>query len=179
MPPSIRTGDLSLGKKAILRDLGHVAVVPLDYFNTAVLPPLHTCIDIQDIENRLCRSKTSSKESYRWSSFPKDPEKEANLIFGRLSRVFDKVVQLAAEGTGTSPKLTFAQKPTISPTSERANISPPDAYLLLVNTKSVGKYATCSAHRWDDIAVSFELKCDGELGDEYSDVSNVLLSNSM
>jgi len=180
---SYRTGNLSLEKQAVLRDLDHVAVVPLDYFNTAVLPPLHPRINIGEIESRLTNSRVLSMKSGRWAAFPRDPEKEAShedTVFGGLCLVFDAIVQAAQGITGTASKLSFVQKPATPPMSERTNTSRPDAYLLLVNKKSVGKYAKRSVHCWDDIAVSFEFKkCDGRSGNERIDVSHTLLSNFM
>ena len=180
---SYRTGNLSLEKQAVLRDLDHVAVVPLDYFNTAILPPLHPRIDIGVIESRLYGSGVLSMKSDRWAAFPQDPEKEAShedTVFAPLSLVFDAIVQAVEESTGTASKLSFVQRPATPPTSERTNISCPDAYLLLVNKKSVGKNVKCPVHCWEDIAVSFGFKKrDGRSGNERRDVSHILLLNFM
>ncbi|KAL4074509.1 hypothetical protein V8B97DRAFT_1868896 [Scleroderma yunnanense] len=177
--PSYRTGDLNLGKTAVIRDLDRIAVVPLDYFNTAVLPPLHPQIELADIESSLYDTGVLSLDTDRWAAFPVDPEADSShedVVFGRLSGIFDAIVQAAANATGTAAKLNFKQKPATAPTSERTNTSRPDAYLLLVNQKSVGGHAKRSVDCWDDIAVSLEFKKrNGESEGERADVSRKLI----
>ncbi|KAL4068805.1 hypothetical protein V8B97DRAFT_1872938 [Scleroderma yunnanense] len=177
--PSYRTGDLNLGKTAVIKDLNHIAVVPLDYFNTAVLPPLYPQIDLADIESSLYDTGVLSLDTKRWAAFPVDPEADSShedVVFGRLSGIFDAILQAAAHATGTAAKLNFTQKPATAPTSERTNTSRPDAYLLLVNKKSVGGHAQRSVDCWDDIAVSFEFKKrDGESEGERADNEKKLI----
>lgn len=176
--PSYKTGDLNLGKTAVIRDLDRIAVVPLDYFNTACLPPLHRQIDLAYIESSLCDNGVLSLDAGRWTVFFLDPEAEScheDVVFGRLSGVFDAIVQAASDVTSTAAKLKFVHKPTTAPTSERTNTSRPDAYLRLANKKSVGEYATHFVDCWDDIAVSFEFKKrNGESKGERADVGHII-----
>ncbi|KAI6140067.1 hypothetical protein EDD17DRAFT_1499893 [Pisolithus thermaeus] len=163
-----RSGDLKLGRSAVLRDLGEIPSVSLEYFKSAALPPLRQQIDVTQIKESLQRDATVwSGELQRWAKFKTDPKKSGESedeTFKPLSEVFDAVVREASKTASTPAKLRFASRPSEAPISERTNSTRPDAYLLLVDKKSVdipedkahtGKKLPDS---WDNITVSFEYK---------------------
>lgn len=61
IPPQIRqttmlpyrTGDLAYGRVAVVHDLGHVNLAPLDYFRAVIFPSLHKEIDMNKIMRSL------------------------------------------------------------------------------------------------------------------------------
>ncbi|KAI6021147.1 hypothetical protein EDC04DRAFT_2901404 [Pisolithus marmoratus] len=163
-----RSGDLALGRTAVLRDLGDIPSVSLDYFKSAALPPLRERIDIDKIKESLQRdAEVWSQASNQWVGFakePKDSEQSEDMTFKPLSNIFDAVVRKATVA-GTQAKLRFVSRPSESPLSERSNATCPDAYLLLLEKKSVDTQNDKKNHAknsnpdsWDDIAVSFKFK---------------------
>lgn len=46
-------GNLNLGRIAVLRDLGRISSVPLEYVKSAALPPLLQQIDVTEIKESL------------------------------------------------------------------------------------------------------------------------------
>jgi len=156
---SYRTGDLIRGRAAVLKDLGPIPIVPLDYFNSAVLPPLPPGIDVQKIERLLQAS--GHILSGKWNEYQSTPNKDsANEAdyYQRLCNVFNAVVAQAEEDTMTSAKVEFIQKPNSIPVSKRINTSKPDGYLLLKEKRSISTLDAESRDSWDDIAVPFEFK---------------------
>jgi len=156
---SYRTGDLIRGRAAVLKGLGPIPIAPLDYFNSAVLPPLHPGIDVQKIERALQASgHILSGKGHEYQSTPnKDSANEADY-YQCLCNVFNAAVAQAEEDTMTSAKVEFIQKPNSVPVSERINTSKPDGYLLLKEKRSISTLDAESRDSWDDIAVPFEFK---------------------
>src|SRR5438309_2263526 len=70
-----RTGDLEGARIAVLCDLGSIPLVPVDYFEKAVLPPLLPTIDIEKIKRELEQLGVIHKSSGRWDAFPMDPRR--------------------------------------------------------------------------------------------------------
>lgn len=163
-----RSGDLALGRTTVLRDLGDIPSVSLDYFKSAALPPLHEQIDVGKIKESLQRdADVWSQASNQWAGFakePKDSELSEDMTFKPLSNVFDAVVRGAATAANTQAKLRFVSRPSESPLSERSNATRPDAYLLLVKKKSIDAQVNkdhvkdSNINSWDDIVVSLEFK---------------------
>ncbi|KAI5993511.1 hypothetical protein EDD15DRAFT_2576181 [Pisolithus albus] len=161
-----RSGDLSFSSMAVLRDLGEIPSVSLDYFESRVLPPLPQGVDVTKIKESLRHARVWSKGSRRWAAFKRNPKKCTkceDTAFKPLSRVFDAVVREARQTIGNrKATLMYASRPTKLPTSERSNSTRPDAFLLLREKKSIDdKTDTINdSHRgsWNDIAVSFEFK---------------------
>ncbi|KAG6326746.1 hypothetical protein ID866_12343 [Astraeus odoratus] len=168
---SYRTGDLSRGRTAVLKDLDSIPLVPLTYFNEAVLPPLRQGIDVQKIEETLQESGVIHNGC--WAAFV-NASGSANEeeYYGRLATIFDAVVQKTSEQIGMESKLSFVSKPSSPPISDRTNTSRPDAYLLLVDKKSIGSTADRS-DSWYDVAVTFEFKKSGTER-KLEDVSKVI-----
>ncbi|KAI6038241.1 hypothetical protein EDC04DRAFT_3113831 [Pisolithus marmoratus] len=158
-----RSGDLALGRTAVLRDLGDIPSVSLDYFKSAALPPLCGQINIDKIKQSLQRDADIwSQASTQWVGFakePKDSEKSEDMTFRPLSNIFDAVVREASKVANTKTKLRFVSRPSESPLSERSNATRPDAYLLLVEKKSIDAQLNKKNHAknsnpdsWNDIA---------------------------
>ncbi|KAI6110913.1 hypothetical protein EDD16DRAFT_1728455, partial [Pisolithus croceorrhizus] len=161
-----RSDDLNLGKSAVLRDLGEIPSVSLEYFKSAALPPFRQRIDV-----------TKLKESPQ--PVPKKSGKHEDEAFKSLSKVFDAVVCEASKAAGTPAKLRFTSRPLEAPISERTNSTCPSAYLLLAGKKGAdvpeGKKAHTSegmSDSWGDIAVLFEFKKGTEIADgkDYAEV---------
>ncbi|KAI6111275.1 hypothetical protein F5141DRAFT_1046996 [Pisolithus sp. B1] len=183
-----RSGDFNLGRSPVLSDLGEIPSVSLEYFKSAALPPLRQQIDVTKLKESLQRDATVwSNTSKRWAEFETDPKKSGKHkgeTFKSLSKVFDAVVREASKTAGTPAKLRFASRPMEAPKSGRTNSTRPDAYLLLVDKKTVdvpeGKKAHASEElpdSWDDIAVSFEFtKGTGGIADGKDDDRKVIWS---
>ncbi|KAI5993508.1 hypothetical protein EDD15DRAFT_899602 [Pisolithus albus] len=162
----IQTPDTVIRPKALLRDLGEIPPVSLDYFESRVLPPLPQGVDVTKIKESLRHARVWSKGSRRWTVFetnPKKSRKSEDNAFKPLSQVFDAVVREARKTIGDrKATLMYASRRTKSPASERSNSSRPDAYLLLREKKSIDDKTDTSndfhRHSWNDIAVSFEFK---------------------
>ncbi|KAI6032186.1 hypothetical protein BKA83DRAFT_4210425 [Pisolithus microcarpus] len=162
----IQMPDTVTRPKALLRDLGEIPSVSLDYFESHALPPLPEGVDVTKIKESLRDAAVWSKDSQRWAVFKRNPKKSRKSednAFKPLSRVFDAVVREARQTIGNrETTLIYASRPTKLPTSERSNSTHPDAYLLLREKKSINDKTDTSndSHRdsWNDIAVSFEFK---------------------
>ncbi|KIK14550.1 hypothetical protein PISMIDRAFT_116830 [Pisolithus microcarpus 441] len=109
------------------------------------------------------------RDAGRWSAFKSKvwgSSKSGEKAFKPVSNVFDAVIREASKASDTPAKLRFASRPLASPLSERCNTIFPDAYLLLVDKKSVDaqgdKKKNTDSDSWDDIVVSFECKKNEE-----------------
>ncbi|KAI6004745.1 hypothetical protein EDD15DRAFT_2155510 [Pisolithus albus] len=105
----------------------------------------------------------------RWAAFKNKvwgPSKSGEKAYKPLSNVFDAVIREARKASDTPAKLRFASPPLASPLSEGCNSIFPDAYLLLVDKKSVDTQGDKKKHTdsdsWHDIVVSFECKKNEE-----------------
>ncbi|KAF9241208.1 hypothetical protein BU15DRAFT_45238 [Melanogaster broomeanus] len=155
-----RTGDLTYGRDAVLRDLQSIYTVDHSYFKKAILPPLSEAIKIESIKSSLTASKKVTPAG-RWAAFDVDPKVDGNnedTVFGRLISVFQDIVNEARISIQCDPTLEMLNKPSVAPQSPRTNSSRPDAYLRMVNKKSVSLSSDTKKDSWDDIAVSFEFK---------------------
>lgn len=135
--------------------------MPLNYFDSAVLPPLPPGIDVQNIERAL--QVSGHILSGRWLGYQSSPNKDSaneakSDYYQRLCNVFNAVVAQAEEDTMTSAKVEFIHKPNSVPISEQMNTSKPDGYLLLKEKRSISFSDSETRDSWDDIAVAFEFK---------------------
>ncbi|KAG2129418.1 uncharacterized protein EDB93DRAFT_1182709 [Suillus bovinus] len=130
-----RTGDLKLGRAAVLADLQRYLQVPFDCLLKRVggLPPLQ---DLQRIRNNLTKSKILT-----------DDERSEENVFEPLGRIIDRIL-----AETPNRRASFAANPNVTPLSERNNTSRPDGYLVLSKEKNKRKI------HWFDIAVPFEFK---------------------
>ncbi|KAI5993493.1 hypothetical protein EDD15DRAFT_2367230 [Pisolithus albus] len=148
---------------AVLRDLGEIPSVSLDYFESHALPPLPQGVDVTKIKESLRDAAIWCEGSQRWAVFKRNPKRsrkrEDNAFINPLSLVFDAVVREARQTIGNrETTLMYASRPTKLRTSERSNSTRPDAYLLLREKKSIDDKTDTSNDSWNDIAVSFEFR---------------------
>ncbi|KAI6142718.1 hypothetical protein BKA82DRAFT_25803 [Pisolithus tinctorius] len=68
-----RSGNLSLGRTAVLNDLGAIPQVSLDCFESVALPPLRGQIDIASIKTLLEHAEVWSRDS-GWTALKKEPK---------------------------------------------------------------------------------------------------------
>ncbi|KAI5984940.1 hypothetical protein EDD15DRAFT_2374621 [Pisolithus albus] len=165
---------------AVLRDLGHIPSVSLDYFESHVLPPLPHGVDVTKIKESLRDAAIWCEGSQQWAVFetnPKKSRKSEHDAFKPLSRVFDAVVHEARQTIGNrETTLKYGSRPAKSPTSERSNSTRPDAFLLLREKKSIDDKTDTSNDSWNDIAVSFEFKKGTGEEDREDDEKKVISS---
>ncbi|KAG1724408.1 hypothetical protein EDD22DRAFT_933627 [Suillus occidentalis] len=145
-----RTGDLKLGRAAVLADLKKYLQVPFDCLleRVGALPPLQ---DLQRIRNNLTETKilTDDKSGLRWTDFtpPTTSKGSEEDVFEPLGHIIDRIL---AEILNCG--VSFAANPSVTPLSERNNTSMSDGYLVL------GKENNKRKIHWFDIAVPFEFK---------------------
>ncbi|KAG2125138.1 uncharacterized protein EDB93DRAFT_1110312 [Suillus bovinus] len=145
-----RTGDLKLGRIAVLADLGRYLQVP---FNCLV-----KCVgagpsqpDLQRIRNNLtkCEILTDDESGLRWTDFtpPATSKESEENAFKPLGRIIAEILAEVPEHG-----VSFVANPNETPLSQRNNTSRPDGYLVRSNEKTEPKI------HWFDIAVPFEFK---------------------
>jgi hypothetical protein len=145
-----RTGDLKLGRTAVLTDLGRYLRVPFDCLVQCVgsMPSLQ---DLQRIRNNLtkCKILTDDESGLRWTDFtpPATSKVSEENAFKPLGRIIAKIL---AEFPNRG--VSFLANPNGTPLSERNNTSRPDGYLTLNSKKPEPKL------HWFDVAVPFEFK---------------------
>ncbi|KAI6016909.1 hypothetical protein BKA83DRAFT_4329447 [Pisolithus microcarpus] len=175
-----RSGNLRFSSKAVLRDLGEIPSVSLDYFESHALPPLPQGVDVTEIKESLRHAAVWSKGPRRWAVFKRNPKKSTKSedeAFNPLSQVFDAVIHEARQTIGNrETTLIYASRPTKLPTSERSNSTRPDAFLLLREKKSIDDKTDTSNDSWNDIAVSFEFKKGTGEEDRKDDEKKVIWS---
>jgi hypothetical protein len=145
-----RTGDLKLGRIAVLADLRRYLQVPFDCLVKCVgAGPSQP--NLQRIRNNLtkCKILTDDESGLRWTDFTppaisKESEENAFKPLGRI------IAEILAEVPDHG--VSFLANPNGTPLSERNNTSRPDGYLVLSNEKPEPKI------HWFDIAVPFEFK---------------------
>ncbi|KAG1741246.1 hypothetical protein EDB19DRAFT_1907946 [Suillus lakei] len=145
-----RTGDLQLGRIAVLADLRRYLQVPFDCLMKCVgAGPSQP--DLQQIRNKLtkCKILTDDESGLRWTDFtpPATSKESEENAFKPLGHIVAKIL---AEVTDHG--VSFLANPNGTPLSERNNTSRPDGYLVLSNKKTEPKI------HWFDIAVPFEFK---------------------
>ena len=155
---SEHTENLLRKRVAVLRDLGPIPVVPLEDFNSAVLPPLRNGIDVQNIERALQASGRIILGQWReYQSNHNNATANEQDYCKHLSSIFEAVMTEAKKGTRTDPTVDFIQKSNSVPVSDQTHTSNPDGYMRL-NEKKNGIPEDGFRDSWDDIAVSFEFK---------------------
>ncbi|KAG1767565.1 hypothetical protein EDD22DRAFT_950013 [Suillus occidentalis] len=152
LPPGAdyRTGDLKLGRTAVLTDLGRYLRVPFDCLVKCV-GAMPSQQDLQQIRNNLTKSKilTDDESGLRWTDFTPPATSK-----GSEENVFEPLGHIIAEIMPKVPSrgVSFIANPNVSPLSQRNNTSKPDGYLVLSSKKTQPKI------HWFDIAVPFEFK---------------------
>ncbi|KIN96007.1 hypothetical protein M404DRAFT_33666 [Pisolithus tinctorius Marx 270] len=78
-----RSGDLAVGRTAVLNNLGEFPQVSLEYFKSAALPPLRGQIDIAKIKTSLEGAEAWSRHS-GWTVIKKEPKLSGS--YARLAK---------------------------------------------------------------------------------------------
>ncbi|KAG1764592.1 hypothetical protein EV702DRAFT_1051270 [Suillus placidus] len=150
-----RTGDLKLGRIAVLADLRRYLQVPFDCLVKCV-GAMPSQQDLQRIRHNLTESKilADDESGLQWTDFtpPATSKGSEENAFKPLSRI---IAEILAEVPNYG--VSFLANPNGTPLSQRNNTSRPDGYLVLSNEKTDPKI------HWFDIAVPFELRRDGIL----------------
>ncbi|KAI6017110.1 hypothetical protein EDC04DRAFT_2576906 [Pisolithus marmoratus] len=147
-------------------DPGEIISVSLEYFKSVALPPLRERIDIAKIKDSVQRDPEGYiQDLEQWAAFKSDPRAFDLSQEQAFEPPFDAVVREASKAANSPARLTLASRPTAFPIPEWSDPTLPDAYLLLVNTKSVDSQESNKNHAnnsnpdsWDNIAVSFQFK---------------------
>ncbi|KAG1778826.1 hypothetical protein EV702DRAFT_1195842 [Suillus placidus] len=145
-----RTGDLKLGRTAVLADLGRYLQVP---FNSLV-----NCVGavpsqqvLEQIRDHLIESEIliDDKNGLRWTEFTPPAQSKASeeKTFQPLGPIISAILaQVQNHG------ISFSSNPNQTPLSQRNNTFRPDAYLVRDDKQ------TAPRTHWFDIAVPFEFK---------------------
>ncbi|KAG2091210.1 uncharacterized protein F5147DRAFT_723992, partial [Suillus discolor] len=145
-----RTGDLKLGRIAVLTDLRRYLQVPFDCLVKCV-GAMPSQQDLQRIRHNLTESKilADDESGLQWTDFtpPATSKVSEENAFKPLGRI---IAEILAEVPKSG--VSFLANPNASPLSERNNTSRPDGYLVLSIKKNEPKI------HWFDIAVPFEFK---------------------
>ncbi|KAG1768275.1 hypothetical protein EV702DRAFT_1282403 [Suillus placidus] len=145
-----RTGDLKLGRIAVLADLRRYLQVPFDCLVKCV-GAMPSQRDLQRIRHNLTESKilADDESGLQWTDFtpPATSKGSEENAFKPLGRI---IAEILAEVPNHG--VSFLANPNGTPLSQRNNTSRPDGFLVLSNEKTQPKI------HWFDIAVPFEFK---------------------
>ncbi|KAF9225611.1 hypothetical protein BS17DRAFT_553782 [Gyrodon lividus] len=146
-----QTGDLTLGRIAVLKDLGRYLQVPFDC--------LAECIGSAAPQQDLHRTRNKlitdgillhNASGLQWKEFPSPPAKSLmseEKTFQPLVNVISKILEAVMECA-----VSCVANPMGTPLSDRNNTSRPDGFLVLGDANTADKI------HWFDIAVPFEFK---------------------
>ncbi|KAI6017109.1 hypothetical protein EDC04DRAFT_2902739 [Pisolithus marmoratus] len=163
---------------------GEILSVSLEYFKSAVLPPLREQLDIAKIKDSLQWDPQGWIQGAQgWAAVQNEliTRISEEKTFEPISDFFEAVVRQARKAVNTPTKFGFATRRVESPISERSDATRPNAYLLLADKqrfdaqeRNKNDNKNSNLNSWDDIAVSFEFKNDD--GDvEYEDVDTRII----
>ncbi|KAG1795217.1 hypothetical protein EV424DRAFT_1496644, partial [Suillus variegatus] len=145
-----RTGDLKLGRIAVLADLGRYLRVPFDSLANCV-GDVPSQPDLEQIRDHLIESKIlmDDKNGLRWTELtpPAQSKGSEEKTFQPLGRIISGILA-KVQNCGIS----FSSNPNRTPLSQRNNTSRPDGYLVRDDKR------TAPWTHWFDIAVPFEFK---------------------
>lgn len=182
--PAILDG-LEVGRKAVMRDIGDVIpLVSIEYFQSALLPPLREAFFLDDIVDRLAQDGhiearvVSGKAERRWKYFPDDPAKLReleNVVFkdfatlaSAVSKTGEDILKQWSDKQparadrilpDVRPTALFQCNPDIAPLStQRESTSRPDSFARLNPFTPVARHSITKKIAWDDIVVAGEFK---------------------
>ncbi|KAG2336967.1 hypothetical protein BDR05DRAFT_1011205 [Suillus weaverae] len=145
-----RTGDLKLGRIAVLADLRRYLQIPFDCLVKCV-GAMPSQQDLQRIRHNLTEGKilADDESGLQWTNFtpPATSKGSEENAFKPLGRI---IAEILAEVPNHG--VSFLANPNGTPLSQRNNTSRPDGFLVLSNEKTEPKI------HWFDIAVPFEFK---------------------
>lgn len=158
-----RTGDLSAGRDAVLRDLASIPEVPWDSF-TQILPSSRFGPG-QD-GRVLDALKTDEIVGNKgWNMLSTDPSKNLSHeaeVFRPLDSLFDVIVAACKKELSSEDRLPCPYKWTTiantSPKSARTSTSKPDAWLVLASTPHAQRVKDQNSYYWEDCCLSAQFK---------------------
>ena len=158
-----RTGDLSAGRDAVLRDLASIPEVPWDSF-TQILPP--SPLGPAQAQRVLDALKTDGIAGNKgWNMFTTDPSKNLSHeaeVFRPLDSLFDAIVTACKNELSSEDHLPCPYKWTTiancSPKSARTSTSKPDAWLVLASTPHAQHVKDQNSYYWEDCCLSAQFK---------------------
>lgn len=198
--PAVLNG-LEEGRQAVIRDSGSVIpLVPVAYFQSALLPPLRSGLDIADIVKRLVQDGHikggKDADEQRWNYFPKDPSdstyventvfKDFELIATAVCSTSQTALRERAKAKSRAKRTPFIDvrpttivecNPDTTPFSTiRSNTSKPDSFARLNPGTPFALPGSLSngSLLWDEIVVPGEFKKNStwkDINDVSSDVS--------
>ncbi|KAI9568135.1 hypothetical protein HD554DRAFT_2022465 [Boletus coccyginus] len=146
-----RTGNLTLGRLAVLADLKRCLQVP---FLTLLrcLGTLPSSQKLHDLRHHLIHDARLLSEDgprLRWSHFAPSSKSSASeeISFRPLASIASDILAQVPNS-----RLSYLANPNQTPISQRNNTSRPDAYLVLAHKADAPRV------HWFDVAVPFEFK---------------------
>ncbi|KAG1809761.1 uncharacterized protein HD556DRAFT_1258978 [Suillus plorans] len=138
------TGDLELGREAVLTDLRRYLQVPFVSLAKCVgaVPSQQL---LEEMRDNLIRSDILTDDGLKWKDFR--PAKMSEEMTFKLEAIISGILE-QVPNCGVS----YLSNPNKMPLSERLNTSLPDGYLVRANNR------TSPRMHWFDIAVPFEFK---------------------
>lgn len=153
-----RSGDLSLGRQAVLRDVGKYIQVPYATLIGLIFgsPPSN----IPEIRKSLADSgvlKVASQgTTLQWAGFEVAPG-QSNIP---ESDTFQPLVGVVSKIFSQTPdcNFSFISKPSTTPLSERQGTARPDAYVVCNRATNQDENPAANWIHWFDIAIPLEFK---------------------
>ncbi|KAG2336207.1 hypothetical protein BDR05DRAFT_971181 [Suillus weaverae] len=165
-----RTGDLNLGRTAVLADLGRYLQVPFDNLvNCVGAVPSHQVLE--QIRDHLIESEIliDDKNGLRWTEFT--PPAKSKVSEEKTFQPFGRIVS-AILAQVQNHGISFSSNPNQTPLSQRNNTSRPDAYLVHLRDDK----QTAPRVHWFDIAVPFEFKKEQNIETVRDDEQKIIWS---
>lgn len=197
--PAILNG-LEQGRQAVMRDSGSaIRMVSVAYFHSALLPPLRSGLDVDDIVKRLVQGGHikggKDADEQRWNYFPKDPS-DAKDVENKVFKDFEVIATAVCNTSQTAlrewtkaksrakrtpfidvrPTTIVECNPDTTPFSTlRTNTSKPDSFARLNpgTPFALPGSLTNGSLLWDEIVVPGEFKKNSTWKD-INDVSPVV-----
>ncbi|KAG1809747.1 uncharacterized protein HD556DRAFT_1280479, partial [Suillus plorans] len=143
-----RTGDLKLGREAVLADLGRYLQVPFISLAKCV-GSMPSPQRLQDMRDDLIQREILTDNDPKWKAFirPANLKRSEEKTFEPLKEIISGILNQVPD-CGVS----YESNPNEIPISERHNTSRPDGYLVRANDR------TAPRMHWFDIGVPFEFK---------------------
>lgn len=175
-----RTGELSVGREAVLHDLGSIPEVQWDSF-LQVLPPsrLHPeqterVLRVLEENGRVVDGKWVD-----WSTEPLRSSSREPEVFLPLDKLFTEIVagcetELATDGFAPGPYKWTTIADT-APKSARTSTCKPDAWLVLDPGTHAQTVGDSESYYWEDCCLSAQFKKGTSLGDVHDVCSGTSL----
>jgi hypothetical protein len=172
---SCRSGTLDDLRKAVLKDVGPIAVVPFEDFAEHVLPIVkdgHFDLNDASVESiyKECQNRDiiipndPNGLSLRWARFPTIPDKSKDVepdFFESLIDLWNEIINVIVDTFPVQPITQMAHRPDSAQASERPFLSRPDGVLELIETSTVTKPLPTEKGRlgvWENTITAMEFK---------------------